>query len=68
MRLLPQPVPILGPSASLLDRPLASVSPHQVSPQQSDYRTQGSLAALVRAGELAAQMAEDESMKAEGSL
>jgi hypothetical protein len=32
-----------------------------------DYRTQGSLAALVRAGELAARVADDEQMERDDS-
>jgi hypothetical protein len=66
MRTLPQPVPSLGPSTSPLDRHLVPVLPPHSSMQESNYRTQGSLAALVRAGELAAQIAEDESMNTGG--
>jgi hypothetical protein len=66
MRTLPQPVPSLGPSSSPLDRSLGPVSQPHPSVQQSDYRTQGSLAALVRAGELVARIAEDESTNTQG--
>ena len=64
MRMLPQPIPNIGPAQSPLDRTL----PHQLSGPAHvhlpppDYRSQSSLAALVRAGELAAQVADDESM------
>jgi len=56
-RLLPQPIPSIGPSTSPLDRP-APPAMSQIHPQ--DYRTQGPLAALVRAGELAARVVDDE--------
>ncbi|KAH9878533.1 hypothetical protein IAQ61_001805 [Plenodomus lingam] len=62
-RMLPQPVPSLGPSPSPLDRPAqtpVSHPQHQHPPQ--DYRNQGSLAVLLRAGELAARKAEDDAM------
>ncbi|KAF3006024.1 hypothetical protein E8E13_010662 [Curvularia kusanoi] len=64
MRMLPQPVPNMGPAPSPLDRGLQqppSVPAHLQLPPP-DYRTQGSLAALVRAGELAARVADDEPM------
>jgi hypothetical protein len=53
MRMLPQPVPSIGPSP--LDRPIPLISQHA-----HDYRTQGPLAALVRAGELASRVGDDE--------
>ncbi|KAH3916011.1 hypothetical protein HBH56_067710 [Parastagonospora nodorum] len=65
MRMLPQPVPSIGPSASLDRPPPAQLA--QLSGHPSDYRTQGSLAALVRAGELAARVADEEAMDVEGS-
>ncbi|PSN65557.1 hypothetical protein BS50DRAFT_589950 [Corynespora cassiicola Philippines] len=61
MRVLPQPVPSLGPTASPLDR---HPPPPSTSPQHPDYRTSSSLAALLRAGELA-RVADDESMAKE---
>lgn len=62
MRVLPAPVPSLGATPSPLDRPPPSASsPHQ----QPDYRTSSSLAALLRAGELA-RVADDEEMEREG--
>ncbi|KAF2112490.1 hypothetical protein BDV96DRAFT_163868 [Lophiotrema nucula] len=64
MRVLPQPVPSLGPSTSPLDRPAPpSVSSSQAHP---DYRTSSNLAALLRAGELARE-ADDENMDKDGS-
>lgn len=65
MRMLPQPVPNIGPAQSPLDRtlphPPSRPSAHiQLSPP--DFRTQGSFAALVRAGEIAARVVDDESM------
>jgi hypothetical protein len=65
MRLLPQPVPSIGPSPSPLDRPMP-LAPLASLAGQPDYRMQGSLAALVRAGELASQVA-DEAMDMERS-
>lgn len=63
-RILPQPVPSVGPTQSPLDRtlphPPSGPPPHMQLPP-TDYRTQGSLAALVRAGEMAARAADDES-------
>jgi hypothetical protein len=61
MRTLPQPVPSLGPSTSPLDRHLVSSS----SGQFQDYRSSAPLAALLRAGELAAREADDEAMDRE---
>ncbi|USP79926.1 hypothetical protein yc1106_07200 [Curvularia clavata] len=56
MRMLPQPIPSIGPSPSPLDRPIAHAHyPHH----SNDYRTQGPLAVLVRAGELAARVADE---------
>jgi hypothetical protein len=60
-RTLPQPVPHIGPSTSPLDRPSNALL-SQLPPHQLDYRTQGPLAALVRAGELASRIADDEDM------
>jgi hypothetical protein len=71
MRMLPQPIPSIGPSPSPLDRPgphpLASQMAPQMTQLVSDYRNQGPLAALLRAGELAARVADDEAMEMEGS-
>lgn len=64
MRVLPHPIPTFGPSTSPLDRP-AQMPMSQIPLQ--DYRTQGPLAALVRAGELAARVADDEPMADEVS-
>jgi hypothetical protein len=53
MRILPQPLPGMGPTPS---HPLDRAPPPNSSsqqPQHLDYRYSGSLAALVRAGELA---------------
>jgi hypothetical protein len=66
MRILPQPIPTIGPSASPLDRPSQAMAT-QSSPPAPDYRTQGPLAALVRAGQLAARIVDDEAMDAENS-
>lgn len=64
MRTLPQPIPSIGPLQSPLDRPPVTA---QLPPQQpQDYRTQGSLAVLVRAGELAAKVADNEHIAKEG--
>ncbi|KAH7077273.1 hypothetical protein FB567DRAFT_552804 [Paraphoma chrysanthemicola] len=65
LRILPQPVPSIGPSPSPLDRPPAFTPSSQ--PPSQDYRAQDPLAALVRAGELAAQVVDDEAMDVEGS-
>lgn len=60
-RMLPQPVPSLGPSPSPLDRPAQTPIPHpQHQYQPQDYRNQGSLAVLLRAGELAARTVDDD--------
>lgn len=69
MRMLPQPIPSIGPSPSPLDRPPPSTPLSQLSgqPPPPDYRMQGSLEALVRAGELAARVADEEAMDLEGS-
>ncbi|KAF1914985.1 hypothetical protein BDU57DRAFT_309849 [Ampelomyces quisqualis] len=67
MRMLPKPIPSIGPSPSLLDRPPLAAALSQASAQPPDYRTQGSLAALVRAGELASRVAQGEEMDVEGS-
>jgi hypothetical protein len=67
MRTLPHPVSTIGPSPSPLDRPPVPAGLPQLSAQPPDYRTQGSLAALVRAGELASRVAEDEEMDMAGS-
>jgi hypothetical protein len=67
MRTLPQPVPSIGSSTSPLDRPLVPAPPHPLQSQQPDYRTQGPLAALIRAGELAGRIADDDGMEVEGS-
>jgi hypothetical protein len=71
MRMLPQPIPSIGPSPSPLDRPgphpLASQMAPQMTQLASDYRNQGPLAALLRAGELAARVADDEAMDMQGS-
>lgn len=53
MRVLPAPVPsAMSSIPSPLDRPLVQ-SPPKLPPQHADYRTSSSLAALLRAGELA---------------
>jgi hypothetical protein len=67
MRMLPQPIPSIAPSPSPLDRPPPPPQPlaSQMPPQIHDYRTQGPLAALVRAGEIAARVADDEAMDME---
>lgn len=70
MRLLPQPIPNIGPAQSSLDRTLhhlPSGPPTHMQLPPPDYRTQGSLAALVRAGELAARVADDEMMERDNS-
>jgi hypothetical protein len=62
LRMLPQPVPNIGPAQSPLDRTLPHPSPGAHAHMQlppPDYRTQGSLAALVRAGEIAARVSDD---------
>jgi len=64
MRMLPQPVPNMGPTPSPLDRalPQPPLVPAHLQLPLPDYRSQGPLAALVRAGELAARVVDDESM------
>lgn len=59
MRMLPQPIPSIGPSPSPLDRPMAHVTASHYPHHSNDYRTQGPLAVLVRAGELAARVADE---------
>jgi hypothetical protein len=59
MRMLPQPIPSIGPSPSPLDRPMAHVAASHYPHHSNDYRTQGPLAVLVRAGELAARVADE---------
>lgn len=66
-RTLPQPVPNIGPSTSPLDRPPHAALLPQLPASQPDYRTQGALAALVRAGEIAARIANDEEMDEENA-
>ncbi|KAF2134041.1 hypothetical protein P153DRAFT_103703 [Dothidotthia symphoricarpi CBS 119687] len=62
LRTLPQPMPNMVPVISPLDRlPLATSPPLQH--QSRDYRAQGSLAVLIRAGELAARAADEEAME-----
>jgi hypothetical protein len=65
MRMLPQPVPNIGPAPSPLDRalPQPPLVPAHLQLPLPDYRSQGSLAALVRAGELAARVVNDEPME-----
>lgn len=66
MRVLPQPVPSLGATPSPLNRP-PPPPPKATSPQQQQqYGTSSSLAALLRAGELA-RVADDEAMEKDGS-
>lgn len=69
MRVLPQPVPNIGPVQSPLDRTLTHPpsGPAHMQLPPPDYRTQGSLAALVRAGEIAARVADDDSMDRDDS-
>lgn len=65
LRILPQPIPNIGPAQPPLDRtlPLPSTGVPTLMPLSlPDCRPQGSLAALVRAGELAARVADDESL------
>jgi hypothetical protein len=69
MRTLPQPVQSIGSSQSLLDRPQPSAATPmaQHSNQSHAYhRTQGPLAVLIRAGELAGRLGDDNPME-EGS-
>jgi hypothetical protein len=70
MRVLPQPIPNIGPAQSPLDRTLhhpSSGPPKHMQLPLPDYRAQGSLAALVRAGEIAARVADDEQLERDGS-
>ncbi|CAI9635260.1 unnamed protein product [Alternaria burnsii] len=67
MRMLPQPVPSMGSSASPLDRPMPPIPSSHLSHNSHDYRNQGSLAVLVRAGEIASRAADDDVMETEGS-
>ena len=69
MRMLPQPVPNIGPAQSPLDRTLSHPpsGPAHMQLPPPDYRTQGSLAALVRAGEIAARVADDETIDRDDS-
>lgn len=62
-RMLPHPVPSIAPASSPLDRPPPLAMSLPLPPQAQDYRTQGPLAALVRAGELAARVVDDEDME-----
>jgi len=65
MRVLPAPVPTMTPTTSPLDRPSLVAA---VPSQYPDYRSSSSLAALLRAGELARVAdADDEDMDKEGS-
>lgn len=59
-RTLPQPIPSIGPPPTSLDRPPHVALSSHLAPMQPDYRTQGPLAALIRAGEIASRMANDE--------
>lgn len=57
-RVLPQPIPSIGAMPLQLDRPLPSVAPAPILPPPHDYRTQGSLAVLAKAGEIASSAEE----------
>ncbi|RMZ73951.1 nonhistone chromosomal [Pyrenophora seminiperda CCB06] len=63
MRMLPQPVPSIGPSPSPLDRPVPPMQTSHFPHHAHDYRTQGPLAVLVRAGELASRVADDDTVE-----
>jgi hypothetical protein len=52
-RFLPQPVPSMVSMPLQLDRTLPSCPPAPTLPPPHDYRAQGSLAVLARAGEMA---------------
>ncbi len=70
-RILPQPVSVTGPSPSPLDRPMPlqpsfSMPYPQLQSNLQDYRTQGPLAVLVRAGELVARETDSEQMDEDG--
>ncbi|KAL6164138.1 hypothetical protein ACJQWK_09813 [Exserohilum turcicum] len=67
MRMLPQPVPSIGPSPSPLDRPVPPVATSHYPHHSHDYRTQGPLAVLVRAGELASRVADEDAVEHAGS-
>jgi hypothetical protein len=58
-RLLPQPVPSMVTMPLQLDRSLPSGSCAPILPLPHDYRSQGPLAVLARAGELAASSTDD---------
>jgi hypothetical protein len=58
-RVLPQPVPSIVAMPLQLDRSLPSGSCAPILPPPHDYRSQGSLSVLARAGELAASSADD---------
>lgn len=66
LRLLPQPVPSIGLAQPPLDRTLPQPSlgpPALIQLPPPDYRTQGSLATLVKAGEIAAREVDNQSIK-----
>jgi hypothetical protein len=70
LRMLPQPVPSIGTTKSPLDRTLPHLPPGPSGHMQlapPDYRASGSLAALVRAGEIAARVADEESIERDDS-
>lgn len=67
MRMLPQPIPSIGPSPSPLDRPMTHMAASHYPLHSHDYRTQGPLAVLVRAGELAARVADEDAAVNAGS-
>ncbi|RAR15905.1 high mobility group hmg1 hmg2 [Stemphylium lycopersici] len=67
IRMLPQPVPSLGPSPSPLDRPVPPMAPSHYTHHPHDYRSQGPLAVLVRAGELASRVADEDAADNAGS-
>ncbi|UPX17755.1 uncharacterized protein EKO05_0008094 [Ascochyta rabiei] len=71
LRMLPQPVPSIGPAQPPVNRALPhapSVPPALMQLQPTDYRAQGSFAALVRAGEIAARVADGDQAKKDDSL
>jgi hypothetical protein len=59
-RVLPQPVPSMVTMPLQLDRSLPSGQCAPILPPPHDYRSQGPLAVLARAGELAANSVDDE--------
>ncbi|OAL53322.1 hypothetical protein IQ07DRAFT_641719 [Pyrenochaeta sp. DS3sAY3a] len=65
-RTLPQPLPPILPSRSPSD-PLSAGPPPALAHQTQDYRTQGPLAVLLRAGEMASRASENEPMEEGGS-